>query len=140
MNCKNCGGVNPPAAKVCQFCGSELEEKEKVYIPVHDSSPFASYQRSPMEAESSKAMAMAIVSLFLGFVIIRIVLSVIALSTVNRVEKEARLARVAAPSTVRTTRIICAVSLVLAGICAVYLFIAVIANAVYATTPSSTFY
>ena len=32
MKCNNCGGEIPAKASVCPYCGSEAQEKEKIYI------------------------------------------------------------------------------------------------------------
>lgn len=43
MKCKNCGGEIPAKATVCPYCGSEAQEKEKIYVDC----PIMVYENEP---------------------------------------------------------------------------------------------
>lgn len=141
MNCKHCGGTNPPEAKTCQFCGSELEEKETVYVPVHDAPPpAAGFTRSHQDAQAGKATALAILSLVMGFVVVRAILAGVALSMCRSVIKESQQQNVAAPSTVKTAQTISIISLVIAGVLAIYVLIALLTHILTSPTTFSGYY
>lgn len=133
MKCKNCGGESEPGARVCQYCGSELEEKEKIYIPVREyiyPPPSADYLQNRLNAEGGKAFVLAFLSLFLGFVIIRTALACLALRSAKNLTQEAQAAGMAVPSTVAVTRILSIISLIFAGACALAFIISMMAGVI----------
>ena len=131
MNCKQCGGVNPPEAKVCRFCGSELEEKEKVYVRY--SSDVEKEQNKTLNSEAGKAFVLGLMSLVFGLVILRSIFAILSLISADKAKKLAEEYAVPLPPNARAGKILSVISLVIAAAAAVGF---IIVTAVKLTTRS----
>lgn len=121
MNCKHCGGANEPGAKVCIFCGSELQEKETVYVPVQV--PAKDDPATKIQREASTAMVLSLISMIFGLVIIRVVMAIASLNMVKRLSRESLRLGIAPPPSLNAARIMSILSLVFAGIIGTYFVI-----------------